>query len=386
MIKLIKSSFYNETDIKRKLADFILRTKRFSMDAECAKFEKRFAKKQGRKYAVLVNSGSSANLILIQALLNMGKIKKGAEVGFSTLTWATNVMPLMQLGLEPIPIDCETSSLNVSPATLRPHLKDIKALFVTNVLGFCDDLKRIKQLCDQHGIILLEDNCESLGSAAYGKSLGNFGLASTFSFFVGHHLSTIEGGMVCTDNKALYNKLVKARAHGWDRNLDRKRKKELKNKHKITDFYQKYTFYDPAYNVRPTEIQGFLGNIQLNFLDDIILKRENNFRDFQSATKNNPKILPLNMDHMDRISNFAYPLIFKDKKNCEKYKKIFMKRGIEIRPIIAGNITRQPFFRKYIKKQTNLPNSDFIHVCGFYFGNNPEMTDKEIDAIKKLLK
>src|SRR3989339_640409 len=219
MIKLIKSTFYNEKNTKQKLCVFIKNAHMLSIGKECGKFEHNFAKYQGRKHCVFVNSGSSANLAIIQALLNLGKIKKGDAVGFSALTWSTNVMPLIELGLQPVPIDCALDTLNVSSRILLKTIQKhpIKMLFLTNLLGFCDDIDEIYRICKKKDILLIEDNCESLGSVYKGKKLGNFGLASTFSFYVGHHMSTIEGGAVVTDNEELADMLAIVRAHGWDR-------------------------------------------------------------------------------------------------------------------------------------------------------------------------
>src|SRR3989344_393798 len=211
-IKLAKSNFYNEGKTKKSLLKFINSARILSMNKECQKFEVNFAKKQKRKFAVFVNSGSSANLALVQSLMNLGWLKKGDPVGFSSLTWSTNVMPLIQFDLIPKALDCNLNTLNTSPDDVNLHKKEIKALFLTNVLGFCDDLEKIKNICKNHNIFLIEDNCESLGSQYFGKLLGNFGLASTFSFFVGHHLSTIEGGMICTDNEDLCYTLLMVRA------------------------------------------------------------------------------------------------------------------------------------------------------------------------------
>src|SRR5581483_1096468 len=227
-IRLIKSSFYRESLTKKALAKFLLNTDRLSMGEQCLQFEDSFARKQERNYAVFVSSGSMANLLLVQALLNLGRLRPGDKVGFSALTWPTNVMPLIQLGLTPVPLDCDPNTLNVSPEILEKNIKGLKWLFLTNVLGFCDDIKKIQALCKKHKIIFLEDNCESLGSKVGSTLLGNFGVASTFSFFVGHHMSTIEGGMICTDDKELSRALVMARAHGWDRNLDPKEAEKLR--------------------------------------------------------------------------------------------------------------------------------------------------------------
>lgn len=384
MIKLIKSSFYHENETKKQLVDFILDSPIFSMGEQCQRFEAAFAKKQERSQAIFVGSGSAANLVLIQALLNLGHLKKGDKIGFSALTWATNIMPLIQLGLEPVAIDCERDTLNVSPETIEPHLKGIKGLFLTNVLGFADDIVRIKALCQEHNILLLEDNCESLGSKVAGTLLGNFGLASTFSFFVGHHMSTIEGGMICTDDAELAEMIRLVRAHGWDRNLSPEKQVSLRKEHAIDAFFAKYTFYDLAYNARPTEINGFLGNIQLQYLDEIIEKRVANFSQFHAAVKTNPDFLPLALDHMERVSNFAMPLICKDEETFLLYRHRFEKVA-EIRPIIAGDMTQQPFYIKYVSDKQACPNAAFVHHYGFYFGNNPELTAGELDSLTDLL-
>ncbi|MEK7087622.1 MAG: DegT/DnrJ/EryC1/StrS family aminotransferase [Patescibacteria group bacterium] len=385
MIKLIKSSFYNEEKTKKDLAEFILRADIFSMGEQCKEFEKRFSEKQRRKFAVFVNSGSSANLILIQSLLNLGILKKGDKVGFSALTWATNVMPIIQLGLIPIPIDCEKETLNVSVNTLEKKIGDIDALFITNVLGLSDRIGEIRNLCDEKNIPFFEDNCEALGSRAEGRLLGNFGSASTFSFFVGHHISTIEGGMVCTDDEAIYEMLTMVRAHGWDRNLSETSQKKLRQKHAVDDFFAKYTFYDLGYNVRPTEIQGFIGNVQIGYWDEIVEKRHKNFKIFESIVNGNNDFLPFSTLHMELVSNFAMPVICGDIDIFNKYKNRFEVNDIEVRPIIAGDMTKQVFFNKYAKGDKCV-NAAFAHAHGFYFGNNPELTNEEIGLLTELLK
>ncbi len=386
MIRLVKSSFLKERETKKKLADFIATAETFSMGARCAEFQKRFAKKQRRKHAVYVNSGSSANLILIQSLLNLGKLKKGDRVGFSALTWSTNIMPLIQLGLAPVPIDCEIDTLNVSPRKLKEKIRDIDALFLTNVLGFSDDIAGIARLCTKRGILLYEDNCESLGSVVGGRLLGNFGRASTFSFFVGHHISTIEGGMVCTDDDELHHMLLMVRAHGWDRNLSPAVQVARRAIHKVEEFFSKYTFYDLGYNVRPTEIQGFLGTTQIGFWDDIVRRRQKNFRMFDRAAGTNDELFGRKTAHMDVVSNFAMPVVCKTGKLFDKYCARFEEQGVEIRPIIAGDMTKQVFHKKYVAGRSECGNASLIHSQGFYFGNNPELTRGEISQLVSLLK
>jgi len=387
-ISLIKSTFYNEKDTKEKLCNFIKEANILSMKTECEKYEQNFSKKQERKYSVFVYNGSCANMLLIQSLINMRVFKQGDKIFVSNLTWPTNVMPLIQLGLVPVFLDVELETLNVSSEILKNGYEehpDVKGLFLTNALGFCSDIDKIQEFCDEKGIVFIEDNCESLGSKYQGKRLGNYGLASTVSFFVGHHLSTIEGGMISTDDEELYEYLKMSRSHGWTRNNSDDFKKKMRDENDIDDFYDIYAFYNLAFNFRPTEINGFIGNTQIKYWDEIVSKREENFNTFNDAIKTNEDLIQLNLEGMDIVSNFGMPLVFKSKKLFEEYKKKFIDNNIEIRPIIAGNIAEQPFMKDKKCFKTNLKNSEYISENGFYFGNNPEMTEEEISRITNLL-
>ena len=389
MIPLMKNAFLNERATKKALADFILKTDKLSMGNTCTKFEKAFAKKQDRKEAVLFNSGGSANLAMLQALKNLGKLKDGDSVGFSALTWATNVMPIIQLGMKPVVIDCNVETLNVMSNNLTDSLKKkkLEALFITNALGFSGDLEKIKRICKTNKIILIEDNCEALGTKLKTNKTGNFGIGSSFSFFVAHHMSTIEGGMVCTNDNDLAEMLRIVRANGWDRDLSLKQQKKWRKKYNIgSEFESKYIFYDLAFNVRPTEITGFLGLTQLKFLDKNINKRLKNFLQIEKAMKNNVDIIPLEHGHIRSLSPFATPIICKTPKLREKYVKRFSDAGIEVRPMIAGNIQKQPFYKKYVEETFDLPNADFLHENGFYCGNYPELTKNDVNTIINCLK
>lgn len=390
MIKLIKSTFYKENRTKKELCNFIKSAGQLSFGPECQEFEKKFAKWQKRKHCIFLNSGSSANLAIIQALLNMGKLKQGDNVGFSALTWSTDTMPIIQLGLNAIPIDIELDTLNISSRKFLHALKkyDIKMLLLTNLLGFCDDIDTIKKICDERKIILIEDNCESLGTLYDGKLLGNYGLASSFSFYVGHHMSTIEGGAVCTDSERLATMLGLVRAHGWDRNLNEQRQIKIRNRYKVNStFYSRYTFYDLGFNLRPTEINGFIGNNQIGYLKEIINKRKRNF--FKMALpiyKQTEKYYPIRYDHIDFLSNFAVPVICRSQKiRDELVEKC--NGVVEIRPIVGGDMTEQPFFSKYMPKYAKIldnSNAMLAHKQGLYFGNNPELTNEEMNTIIKI--
>lgn len=380
MIKLMKYTFFDEKRTKEALCRFIMQSEKLSLGEQCDLFEESFAKWQGRKYCVTFNSGSSANLALLQALLNAGHIKKGSKIGFSAVTWATDVMPIIQLGCVPVPIDIEIDTLNVSSKKLLDckDLRDLDCLLITNLLGFCGDLDEIRNVCSRENILLLEDNCESMGSIYKGTKLGNFGYASTFSTYVGHHLSTIEGGMVCTDDEDLYEMLKMVRAHGWDRNLPESARQKIRSENGITDdFWGRYTFYVNGYNLRPTEIGCFLGNYQLPMLDATIDTRSENFRLFSKIHYRQELFYPLKTNHIELVSNFAVPVVC---RNGDVFKRVLSNlegADIEVRPIVGGCIVKQPFYETFFENRHDLKNSIIVNDNGFYFGNNSELTMDE---------
>jgi CDP-6-deoxy-D-xylo-4-hexulose-3-dehydrase len=390
MIPLIKSTFYNEEETKKALTNFITNAKMLSFGEQCQTFEANFAKFQKREHCLFVNSGSSANLAVIQALLNLKRIKPNDLVGFSALTWSTNVMPLIQLGLQAVPVDVELDTLNISSQKLLETLKTykLKMLFVTNLLGFCDDLDKIKEICQKENIILIEDNCESMGTVYRDTLLGNFGLASTFSFYVGHHMSTVEGGAVCTDDEELSIMLQLVRAHGWDRNMSEERQDKIRKLYKVNStFYSRYTFYDLGFNLRPTEINGFIGNLQLAYAEEIFTKRRDNFLKFAEAIyAHTDKYYPIRYDHIDFVSNFAVPVVCKTVEIRDELVKRCAGK-VEIRPIVGGDMTQQPFFQEHMPKYAKVlkkSNAQLAHHQGLYFGNNPELTNKEIKEMIEL--
>lgn len=389
MIPLMKCAFANEELTRKALADFILRSERLSMGQECSLFEKEFAAYQGRKHAILFNSGGSANLAIMQTAKNLRLLLDGSKIGFSAVTWSTNVMPIIQLGMLPVPLDCEPGTLNVMSTAISRTLHEIKldGLFLTNVLGLTGDMDRIQEQCDHAGIVLFEDNCEGLGTELDGKKAGNFGLASSFSFYVAHHMSTIEGGMVCTDNDEFAQMLKIVRANGWDRNLDHDEQLALRKLHGIeSEFEAKYAFYDLAYNLRPTEITGFLGRHQLNYLEDSITKRQANFLRLAETTKTNGDLMLLHAEHISRLSNFAFPIVCRTPQLRQTYINRFLTAEIESRPLIAGNMQRQPFFKKYVSQSYDLPGANILHDCAFYCGNYPELTDDDLMIISGCLR
>ncbi|WP_417427755.1 DegT/DnrJ/EryC1/StrS family aminotransferase [Halpernia sp.] len=388
-IPLMRKAFLNEAETKKALADFILNADRLSMDIECEKFEKKFAEFQQCKHAVLFNSGGSANLAMLQALKNLGKLKDGDKIGFSALTWSTNTMPIIQLNMIPVVIDVTPEVINTTSQNLLERLEttDLQALFITNILGFTGDIDVIRQICEDRNIILIEDNCESLGTELPEGRTGNFGIGASFSFFVAHHMSTIEGGMVCTSDDDFAEMLRLVRANGWDRNLNLEQQQKWRTKFGIeTEFEAKYTFYDLGYNFRPTEITGFLGQYQMRFLEKNIITREKNYLRIEKVVLENPDFLPLEHRHINLLSTFAFPFVCKTPELRTLYLQKFTEAGVEIRPMIAGNMQKQPFYKKYVKEVYEMPGADMMHNNGFYCGNYPELLEEDLVVFENLLR
>jgi CDP-6-deoxy-D-xylo-4-hexulose-3-dehydrase len=388
-IPLMRKAFLKEEETKKALAAFILTADRLSMDIECKKFEDKFAQYQQSKHSVLFNSGGSANLAMLQALKNLGKLKEGDKVGFSALTWATNTMPIIQLGMIPVALDCQPDTLNTMSNHLLERLEttNLQALFITNILGFTGDIDVIKKICEARNIILIEDNCESLGTELPEGRTGNFGIGGSFSFFVAHHMSTIEGGMVCTNDDNFAEMLRIVRANGWDRNLTAEQQQNWRTKFEIeSEFQAKYTFYDLGYNFRPTEITGFLGQYQMQFLEENITRREQNYLRIEKVIKENPDFVYLKHNHITILSTFAFPLVCKTPELRKFYLSKFVEAGVEIRPMIAGNMQEQPFYKKYVTELYDMPGADMMHANGFYCGNYPELLEEDLVVIENLLK
>jgi CDP-6-deoxy-D-xylo-4-hexulose-3-dehydrase len=374
MIPLVKDTI-DSKDIDQ-LIEWLKTYPKLTKGDNTLKLEKTFAKWIGTKYSIFVNSGSSANLLMLYAL----KYLKGnnLKVAVPSLCWATDLSPIMQLDMTPILVDCNLNDLSVDVKHLETiftseNKPDI--LLLVAVLGLSPDMDIIKKLCDEYNVILLEDVCESQGTMFNNQKLGSFGLMSSFSTYFGHTMSTIEGGFITTNDKSLYDILIQLRSHGWDRDLDKNKQNELRKKWKITDFNTLFTFYIPGFNLRSTDLQAFLGLRQMEKVDKMISQRNANFLLFQQYLKNNTWFpqTPLN----SYTASFCIPIIFKTKKNKEKAIKEFIKNKIEIRPLIAGSMGKQPF---YVIKygQLNLPNCDIVDERGIYIPNFPLLTKDEI--------
>lgn len=378
MITLVKDTIDNN-DIDR-LVDWLKTYPRLTKGPVTLELEKKYSKWLGRKYSVFVNSGSSANLLMLSALQQGGYLSNN-KVVVPSVAWATDLAPVMQLGLKPILCDSNKRDLSADLEHLEKIFKEEmpSALMFVSVLGLVPEMDKVVKLCEDYDVILLEDTCESMGSKYRDTKLGTFGRMASFSTFFGHHISTIEGGFISTDDKDLYDILVSIRAHGWDRDLDTEKQIELQQNWDVSTFNSLYTFYYQGFNVRATDLQAYIGLTQIDKLDDWGVKREQNYLKYQELIKND-HWKPVG-DLNDFTSNFAYPIIHPKRDEIVEQLEV---NGVEVRPMICGSMGTQPFYVKEYGR-LELPKVTEIDTYGFYVPNNPHLTDDEIEYICNII-
>lgn len=347
-------------------------------------FEKKFAKYFGCKYCVMVNSGSSANLISVASLFfkKENALKKGDEVIVPTLSWSTTYYPLQQYGLKLKFIDIDINSLNMNVEDIiKACTKKTKLVVAVNILGNPMELAKLRNFCNRKKIYLMEDNCESMGAKINGKYSGTFGIVNTFSTFFSHHISTIEGGLVLTNNFEIYNLLLALRSHGWTRDLSESF--YLKNQQKK---YENYCFAIPGYNVRTTNINAAIGIEQLKKLNKLVSIRRNNHKFFYKLFKDDQRFII--QKFKSGHSCFAFTMVIKPNflHLKDKIFKGFKDNKIEFRLITGGSFFKHPV-KKYFKykKFNGSKNVDYIHDNGFFIGNHPKDLKKELTFLKNVL-
>ena len=357
----------------------------FTQSKKVAEFEKKWSKWLGVKYSIFVNSGSSANLLSMLAL----KILKGeGEVIVPTLTWVSDIASVIQNGFKPVFVDINPKNLCMDEEQIYQKInKKTKAVFLTHIQGFNGLSTKLLKTLKEKKIDLIEDVCESHGAEFKGKKLGSFGKMSNFSFYYAHHLSTIEGGMVCTNDKNIYELVRMLRSHGMARESGNKlyEKKIIKKFPKLSP---KFIFLYPSYNLRNNEISATFGLSQLGNLKKNNVLRNNNFKFF---IKNIDSKYYVNNFDLRGCSNYAFPLILKKKSfsNRDKLEKTMKKNNIEFRRGNAGggNQLRQPYLKRYIKNINlkDFKNVDHIHFFGYYIGNYPSLTKTKTKIICQIL-
>ncbi|CAL7963100.1 CDP-4-dehydro-6-deoxyglucose reductase, E1 [Gammaproteobacteria bacterium] len=393
MIKIpLNESTFSDEEIQAAIE--VVKSQRLTMGDECLKFEKQFAHYLGVKHAVMVNSGSSANLLAFFALTNplfaemssCNVLCPGDEVIVTALTWSTTIWPIIQVGCIPVFVDCNVKTLQVDVSEIeRAITPKTKAICLVHVLGNAAPVEEIRKIAKKNNLWLIEDACESLGVSRNGKYVGTFGDIGSFSFFFSHHITTIEGGMVVTNDDILADVFRSMRAHGWTRHMHRK--SEIEAQHQDID--PRFLFVTPGFNLRPTEINAVIGRIQLRKLAAFNQRRNIIAATWSSAFNDliaSEKMKPMQIVENTNPAWFGYPVLFQTEKVKKSIKNHLEANGVETRPIICGNMARQPAC-KYFKYRihNNLSNADRIMSCGLYWGLHPVMTQAQVSYLVSVI-
>tara|TARA_B100000003_G_scaffold167587_1_gene154191 strand:- start:77 stop:1249 length:1173 start_codon:yes stop_codon:yes gene_type:complete len=363
----------------------VIESNHFTMGEEVKSFENEFAEYFGSKFAVMSNSGSSANLLAIAALFHSKKydISVGDEVIVPAVSWSTTYYPLHQYGLKMKFVDIDLETLNLDLKKVEAAITDkTKMIMGVNLLGNPMNFEILADICERNSLILVEDNCESMGAKFNGDYAGTFGVAGTFSSFFSHHISTMEGGMTVTDSEELYQLMISLRAHGWTRGLP---VDNLIAEISDDSFMESFRFILPGYNLRPLEMSGAIGRAQLKKLDSIIEGRRANAGEFKRMFSD---IEGIRIQNEVGISSwFGFSMIIEDGSSRSELISLMKEAGIEVRPIVAGNFVRNPVI-KLMDHTTccDLLVADHVHDNGLFFGNHHYDISKEIAEISDIVR
>lgn len=385
MIKYsLASSTWDEKEIQaiQKVIDKDM----YTMGEGVKQFEEDFAKFVNSKYAVMVNSGSSANLLAVAALFytKNPKLKRGDEVIVPAVSWSTTYYPLYQYGLKLKFVDVDLNTLNFDLEQLEKAItENTKMIFAVNLLGNPNDFNAINKIIEGKNIILLEDNCESMGAEFKGKQTGTFGLMGTFSTFYSHHMATMEGGLIVTDDEELFHVLVSIRAHGWTRHLP----KENKVSNKSDNWFEEsFRFVLPGYNMRPVEMSGVIGVEQLKKLPSFLDQRRKNAKLFIELFSNNKDFYI--QQNTDNSSWFGFSFIIKPDSLLERMDivKKLEENNIDCRPIVTGDFTKNEVL-KYFDYEIfgEMKNAQYLDKRGFFVGNHQVDLTEEIQHLYNVL-
>jgi len=374
MIKLAENTISQEELVS--LSKWIRETPQLTKGPLVLEFEKKFANYIGTKHCVMVNSGSSANLLMAYALLE-GDYLKNKKVVVPAISWITTLSPFLQFGFDVLLCDSNNKNLGLDISKLEEiFIKEKPSLLIlVHVLAHLNDMDEIHRLCEKYDVLVIEDACEALGTQHLnGKKAGNLSLAGSFSFYYGHHISTIEGGAVTTNDSKLYNLMLSIRSHGWSRDVDQEYKESWKKEFNIDNVREYYTFYYPGFNLRSTDLNAFIGITQLDKMNEICKVREENYNFYNKYLEN--KFWKQESEYSE-LSSFAYGTIV---ENREEVFNHLRANEIEVRPLICGSMGKQPF---WIKKygQTSLDVADIVHDFGLYLPNHLYLDEEKIKFV-----
>ena len=358
----------------------------FTMGKNVNDFEEKFSKYVDSKYCVMVNSGSSANLLMIGALFyrNEFPLQREDEVIVPAVSWSTSYFPLQQYGLKLRFVDIDLETLNYDLNQLEQAITPkTRLILAVNLLGNPNDFKKINEIISDTNIILLEDNCESLGATFGNKYAGTFGLMGSFSSFFSHHISTMEGGLIVTDNKELYHILLTLRAHGWTRNLPKIN--EVVSEKSKNVFDESFRFVLPGYNVRPLELSGAIGVEQLKKLPNFIKERRRNGEHFQKSMSDHSDLII--QKEIGNSSWFGFSIVIRHESNLSRglLIEVLSKLGFETRPIVSGDFTKKEVMKYFnFEIPFKMKNADYLDRNGLFIGNHHFPMADAIEEISQL--
>ena len=362
----------------------------FTMGKHVAQYEKNFADFFGAKYSVMVSSGSTANLLMIASLFFTKnpalKLQRGDEIIVPVVSWSTTYFPLQQYGLKVKFVDIDRNTLNIDLEKLAAAITDkTKAILSVNLLGNPNDYTKMNEIIGERDIFILEDNCESMGATIEGKQAGTFGVMGTFSSFFSHHIATMEGGCIVTDDEELYHILLCIRAHGWTRNLPKFN--QVSGEKSDDPFEESFKFMLPGYNARPLEMSGALGIEQLKKLPAFIETRQKNARLFQDLFADHAYIEI--QQETGKSSWFGFSLVLKENAPYSRAElvKLLTENGIECRPIVTGNFLKNTQVLEYFDYEVSgtVEVAEYIDQHGLFVGNHQNDIEKEIKLLAKVL-
>lgn len=365
----------------------VLVSSRVTMGKKVLEFEAAFAKWIGAKHAVMVNSGSSANLLAVSALMSHhtpNRLERGDEVIVPAVTWPTTIFPLAQLGLVPVVVDVSPETFNISVEAIEKAISPkTRAVCIVPILGNPCDMDAIAALCRKHNLLLFEDTCESLGSSFKGKMCGTFGKVGTFSFFFSHHMTTMEGGMIITDDGELNEVLRSQRAHGWIRNHSQPAKMAAK----YPELDPRFLFVDLGFNFRATDLQAAFGLKQLIKLEQMNQMRREVAGRIVAGLKKHERYIQLpRVQENGNHTWFGFPFLLRKDAGLTRQQVMdhLEAAGIETRPVTGGDLTQQPAFKLFEwRKGSPLTCANEIHTQGIYFGTHPGMKAAHCDHVIK---
>ena len=343
-------------------------------------FEQRWAEWLGVRHAAFVNSGSSADLLMYAALLYSGRLRN-TKVVVPAISWATTVMPAIQLGFEPVMCEADWRTFGLDLNHLEDLLKrhDPAAVIVVHVLGVPNEMEALLKLKARYEFALMEDACAATGSRYDGRRVGTFGDLSAFSFYYGHHMSTIEGGMVCTSDEGLHDVLVQTRAHGWAKDLAPEREEAQAHSRGVIEFNRPFTFYHPGFNFRSSDLNAKIGLSQLARLDDVVRRRVENHTAYQARFAQAPGFHCQGCDRA-MISSISFAAVAASQDHRERIARALRAANIETRPLGGGNMSRQPYWTDRYGS-TVFPVADKIHLAAFQLPNHPLLTVDDVHHI-----